>query len=111
MLHVVAGPAARVVGYDGDVLTLATGLAPDDGRSNAVALRLLGEVAGIDSHQIALLAGHARAEKTTRVSGLTAGQLRMKLFQATVNATPPAAEPDEPDDPAEASLGFRNDDD
>ena len=104
VLHVVAGPVPRVVAYDGDALTLATGLAPDDGRSNAVALRLLGEVAGIETHQIALLAGHARAEKTTRVSGLTAGQLRMKLFQATVNAPPQF------DDPAEPSLGFRDDD-
>ncbi|MBS0190905.1 MAG: DUF167 domain-containing protein [Planctomycetes bacterium] len=68
-----------VAGVLGDRLKIKVAAAPEAGRANAAVCELLARALGIRPRDISVEAGATSPEKTVRVRGLTAGQLRAAL--------------------------------
>ncbi|MFO0785353.1 MAG: DUF167 domain-containing protein [Phycisphaerales bacterium] len=80
LLKVVPGSSRdAVAGVLGDRLKIKVAAAPEAGRANAAVCELLARALGIRPRDISVEAGATSPEKTVRVRGLTAGQLRAAL--------------------------------
>ena len=106
------GPSDAVRGIEAGVLLIDVTVAPDDGRANGTAIGLVATVLRVESHQIAITAGHTRPDKTLKISGLSDADLARRKSEMGVAATgssPPPA--DAGDDPwgEEPSLSFQDD--
>ena len=109
----VDGPAAgeEVRGFEGETLVIAVKVAPDDGRANAAAIGTVARVLRLQTHQVAISAGHTRPDKTLRITGLSDAELAARRDDLAAAATPgPAAAEDDPfADDDEPGVGFRDD--
>jgi uncharacterized protein YggU (UPF0235/DUF167 family) len=68
-----------IVGRHGEAWKLRVGAAPQRGRANAAALRLLADTLDIDAEAVRLVAGHASRDKVVEVSGLDASEAERRL--------------------------------
>lgn len=79
-LKVVPGSrAAAIVGPLGDRLKVKVAAPPEDGKANRAVCELLAASLGLAARAVTIVAGHSRPEKTARVEGLTAEQVRQSL--------------------------------
>jgi uncharacterized protein (TIGR00251 family) len=79
-LKVVPGSRTdEVVGPHGDRLKVRVAAPPEDGKANAAVCELLARTLGIHPRQVSIIRGTTSAEKTARVEGLDASQLRARL--------------------------------
>src|SRR5262249_31405324 len=79
LLAVRAQPGARknaVLGEHGDALKLAVTAPPEDGRANAALVELLRDWLGLKRSQVELAGGAPIRNKTFRIRGATAEELR-----------------------------------
>lgn len=108
----VVGPSRQecVRGLEHGVLVIAVPFAPDDGRANGIAIGLVSRLLRVEQHQVAILAGHTKGDKTLRISGLTPTDLAARRGEMEAAATPttPMEEEEDPftNDPA---VAFRDD--
>jgi uncharacterized protein YggU (UPF0235/DUF167 family) len=63
---------------DGRLLIRVTA-PPADGAANAALCRLVARRAGVPAGRVSIVRGHAARDKTVRVEGLTASQLRASV--------------------------------
>lgn len=78
-VHVVSGPSVAIESVDGGAMTIRVDVAPDDGRANRIVIEQACIALNLKPHQVGLQAGHTRADKTLRITGLSPGQLQQKL--------------------------------
>lgn len=108
----VIGPSRQecIRGVEDGVLVIAVPFAPDDGRSNGTAIGLVSRLLRVEQHQVAIIAGHTKGDKTLRISGLTPTDLAARRGEMEMAATPALEELEEADpftsDPA---VAFRDD--
>ncbi len=81
LLEVRVVQAARVgiQGIAGGVMTIGVDLAPDDGRANRIVIEQACTVLQLRQHQVGLQAGHTRADKTLRITGMSPAELAQRL--------------------------------
>jgi uncharacterized protein len=82
LLRLRVSPGARrdeVVGFHGDALKVAVRAPPDRGRANDAVLDLLATHLGVPRTRISLERGAASRDKTVRIAGLDAAELRRRL--------------------------------
>lgn len=103
-VHVSVGRAPRLVGEEYGVLVVEVDVPPDDGRANQIVIRELSRLLSIQPHQVVITAGHAKADKSFRLSGVSTHLLneRLELVRRQL-PMPGPPRPQEPDD----TLGFR----
>lgn len=80
-IAVKAVPGSRkdqIVGRLGDRLKIKVSAAPEDGRANQAIRELLARELGVRVQQVTLLTGHTNAEKTIRVEGVEAADLKSR---------------------------------
>jgi len=80
------GRADRLVGSHGGALKLEVRAAPERGRANDAAIRLLAGVLGVGRADVAVIAGAASRDKMVSVSGLTAVEVTRRLEAAGIAA-------------------------
>lgn len=80
------GRADRLVGSHGGALKLEVRAAPERGRANDAAIRLLAGVLGVSRTDVAVIAGAASRDKVVSVSGLTAVEVTRRLEAAGIAA-------------------------
>lgn len=79
-LRVVPGSReAGIVGRHGEAGKLRVTAAPERGKANDAAIRLLAETLSVGSDDICLVAGHGSRDKVVEVSGLDAGEAERRL--------------------------------
>ncbi len=79
-LKVVPGSRkAAVVGLLGERLKVKVAAPPEDGRANAAVCELLAETLGLGKRAVAVVSGMTNPEKTVRVEGMSAVEVRVKL--------------------------------
>lgn len=79
-LRVVPGSKAPgVVGRHGDAWKLRVTAAPERGRANDAAVRLLAETLRVGAGDIRLVAGHGSRDKVVEVSGLGQAEAERRL--------------------------------
>jgi uncharacterized protein (TIGR00251 family) len=79
-LRIVPGSKeAGVVGRHGDAWKLRVTPAPERGKANEAAIRLLAERLRVGVDDIRLVAGHGSRDKVVEVSGLDAGEAETRL--------------------------------
>ena len=79
-LRIVPGSKeAGVVGRHGEAWKLRVTPAPERGKANEAAIRLLAERLGVPTADIRLVAGHGSRDKVVEVSGLDAGEAESRL--------------------------------
>lgn len=81
-LDVKVVPGARrdeIVGPLGDRLKIRVSAPPEGGRANKAVCALIAERVGVRPSDVAVIAGPASPEKTLRINGMTAAQLREAL--------------------------------
>ena len=113
----VVGPSPQdaVRGIESGVLLIDVTVAPDDGRANGTAIGLVAKVLRVESHQIAITAGHTRPDKTLKISGLSGEDLARRKSEMSGAATQTPASNiglgNAGDDPwgDEPSLSFQDD--
>jgi len=66
----------RIVGVLGDCLKIATAAAPQAGKANAAATRIIAGALGVDRKDVELLRGRTSPRKEFLIRGKTAEQLR-----------------------------------
>ena len=90
---IVPAPQPGIRGLRGGRVLVGADLPPDDGRANQLAIRHVCTLLRVQPHQVAIQAGHGKADKTLRVSGLSADELADRLAVLGRDS--------------EATLGFR----
>src|SRR5690606_11063650 len=78
-VRVVTERTAGVRRIEDGVMVVAVDVAPDDGRANRIVIQNVCTVLRLKPHQVAIHAGHTRADKTLRLSGMGAEQLAARL--------------------------------
>jgi uncharacterized protein len=79
-LRIVPGSREpEVVGRHGDSWKLRVTPAPERGKANEAAIRLLAERLRVGTGDIRLVAGHASRDKVVEVTGLDAGEAERRL--------------------------------
>ncbi len=69
----------RLAGWQGDVLLLRVRAAPERGRANEAACRLLAEKLGLPPGRVVLARGAASRDKLVFVEGLSEDEVRQRL--------------------------------
>jgi len=72
--------ADRVDGLHGDALKIRLKAPPVDGRANQALLRFLAEKLEIPAASMAITSGQTGRNKTIRISGMHAGEVRARLM-------------------------------
>ena len=78
-VHVISGGKVGIKGVEGGAMTIIVDVAPDDGRANRIVIEQACTALQLKPHQVALQAGHTRADKTLRITGLSPSQLKNRL--------------------------------
>lgn len=81
-LDVKVVPGARrdqIAGPLGDRLKVRVSAPPEDGRANKAVCGLIAGVLGLRASEVTVIAGPASPEKTLRIAGRTAEQVRAAL--------------------------------
>jgi uncharacterized protein YggU (UPF0235/DUF167 family) len=79
-LRIVPGSSdPGVVGRHGEAWKLRVTPAPERGKANDAAIRLLAETLQVKAGDIRLVAGHGSRDKVVEVSGLDAGEAERRL--------------------------------
>jgi uncharacterized protein len=90
-LRLWVAPGARrdgVLGLHGDAVKVAVRAPPEKGRANEAVLDLLAERLGVLRAQLTLERGTASRDKTVRIAGLDAAEVRRRLgLDETVSAS------------------------
>ena len=68
-----------VVGRHGDAWKIRVGAAPERGRANAAALRLISEALDVDFAAVRFVGGRAARDKVVEVFGLDAAEAERRL--------------------------------
>jgi uncharacterized protein (TIGR00251 family) len=82
LLHVKVVPGSRkdaIVGALGDRLKVKVAAAPEEGKANAAVCGLIAARLGLKPRDVTVVVGHASAEKTLRIEGLTAAEAEGRL--------------------------------
>jgi uncharacterized protein len=82
LLHVKVVPGSRkdaIVGALGDRLKVKVAAAPEEGKANAAVCGLIAARLGLKTRDVTVVVGHASAEKTLRIEGLTAAEAEGRL--------------------------------
>ena len=83
------GEAEVVRGFDDDgALVVAVAVAPDDGRANAAAIGVVARVLRLEAHQVTIVAGQTRPDKTLRLNGLAPAELAARRADLEAAAVP-----------------------
>lgn len=78
-VRVVTERSAGVLRIEEGTLVVAVDVAPDDGRANRIVIQNACTVLRLKPHQVAIHAGHTKADKTLRLSGMGSQQLAERL--------------------------------
>lgn len=79
-LRVVPGSkSAGIVGRHGDAWKLRVAAAPERGRANDAALRLLAETLRVRPADVRLVSGHASQDKIVEVTGIAPSEAERRL--------------------------------
>ena len=81
-LRLRVSPGARstdLVGRHGDGWKLRVAAAPEDGKANEAALRLLAERLGVPRASVTLVAGHSARDKVVELDGIDAAEAEQRL--------------------------------
>jgi uncharacterized protein YggU (UPF0235/DUF167 family) len=70
---------AEVVGRQGDVWRIRVASAPERGRANEAALRLLAETLSLPRRSLSLVAGHTAREKLVAAEGISPAEVESRL--------------------------------
>jgi uncharacterized protein (TIGR00251 family) len=68
-----------IVGALGDRLKVKVAAAPEEGKANAAVCGLIAARLGLKTRDVTVVVGHASAEKTLRIEGLTAAEAEGRL--------------------------------
>ena len=82
LLWIKAVPGAsrsQISGLLGDRLKIRIAAPPEGGKANAAICELLAAKFGLKPRQITIESGHASAEKTIRISGVTIDDVRNRI--------------------------------
>jgi uncharacterized protein len=80
LLRVVPGSKEPgVVGRHGEAWKLRVTAAPERGRANDAAIRLLADTLRVGPADIRLIAGHGSRDKVVEITGLDAGEAERRL--------------------------------
>ncbi len=69
-------------GIRGSALVVRVSAPPVEAAANQALLRLLGDALGVPTGDLAIISGHHSRDKTLRVVGLSASQLKQRLREA-----------------------------
>ncbi len=81
-LHLKVVPGSRkdsIVGALGQRLKVKVAAPPEEGKANAAACGLIAARLGLKPRDVTVVVGHASAEKTLRIEGLTAAEAEGRL--------------------------------
>ncbi len=67
------------MGALGDRLKVKVAAAPEEGKANAAVCGLIAARLGLKTRDVTVVVGHASAEKTLRIEGLTAAEAEGRL--------------------------------
>lgn len=84
LVFVKVVPGSRkdeIVGPYGERLKVKVAAPPEDGRANKAVCRLIAGAAGVAERDVTVVAGLTHAEKTLRVAGRSAAELRAALVE------------------------------
>ncbi len=68
-----------MVGRHGDAWKVRVVAAPENGRANDAAVRLLADKLGVDARDVVLVAGHAARDKIVDVTGIEDAEAERRL--------------------------------
>ncbi len=71
--------ASSIVGPLGDRLKIKVAAPPEHGKANQAVCELLAKALGISARSVCIIAGLSNPEKTARITGLAAPDVRAKL--------------------------------
>lgn len=71
--------ASSVVGMLGDRLKIKIAAPPEDGKANAAVCSLVAEMLGVSARSVEVISGATNAEKSLRIAGLTAAEVKSKV--------------------------------
>lgn len=83
LIAIKAVPGAsrdQVAGLLGDRIKVRVAAPPEGGKANEAICKLIAETLDVPARQVEIVAGHARAEKTLRVSGTTVSVAKAALL-------------------------------
>ena len=69
----------ELIGRHGDAWRIRVASAPERGRANDAALRLLAETLSLPRRNLSVVAGHTAREKLVAADGITAAQAEARL--------------------------------
>ncbi|HET8652081.1 MAG TPA: DUF167 domain-containing protein [Gaiellaceae bacterium] len=79
-LRVVPGSkSAGIIGRRGDAWKLRVSAAPERGRANDAALRLLAETLRVQPADVRLVSGHSSRDKIVEVTGIAPSEAERRL--------------------------------
>ena len=82
--HVRVQPRARrneIVREVGEALKLAITAPPVEGKANAACIELLAKILDVPKSSVSIAAGETSRNKLVRVVGLTADEIRRRLYE------------------------------
>ena len=84
LVFVKVVPGSRrdeVVGPYGERLKVKVAAPAEDGRANRAVCRLIAEKVGVAEREVTVIVGQTHPEKTLRIAGRTAAELRAALLE------------------------------
>ena len=75
-------PQEEFGGIRGSALVVRVSAPPVEGAANEALLRMLGDALGVPTSALAIISGHHSRDKTLRVVGLSAAELKQRLREA-----------------------------
>lgn len=78
-ITMMGAPAPGILGRRAGRVLVGVDLPPDDGRTNHLAIRQICTLLRIQPHQVLIQSGHTKADKTLRISGISAEELSDRL--------------------------------
>ena len=75
-------PQEEFGGIRGSALVVRVSAPPVEGAANEALLRMLSDALGVPTSDLAIISGHHSRDKTLRVVGLSASQLKQRLREA-----------------------------
>ena len=74
------------MGRLGDAWKLRVRAAPERGRANAEAERVLADILGVSQHDVRVVAGHASRDKVVEIEGLSVEDAERRLASGAERA-------------------------